>query len=653
MVAREIFWPNARMNSRFFHAVHVATATCLVLSACGDDSSTTGTDSMTGTTETGTTAGPTSTTAGPTTDTTTNTTGPTGSESDSESDPSTTDPSTTDPSTTDPSTTDPSTTDPSTTDPSTTDPSTTDPTEGCICTPGEPEGVCVEADISVCAENCMEYEAVPCPLGSACIEGECVDNFCTPDTKICTDPDSYAVCNEEGTDFGDPIDCEPSEGCVSGNCISLCELAANEPSSIGCSFIGNRMDNFDDAMPDSLIVGNTYSDKTATVQFYFTPNNSNTEQAQGAPVEVPPGGTHLFTMTNTPPNTISVLRQGGSYRVESDIPIIAYQHSPIGQDFTNDASMLLPEHAMRSNHIVASYQASLGNHPSYFNVIALEDDTTVTWTPTANTLAGGGVPAVNAGQSGEVTMNRADTLQVRGANSTDLSGTFITGNGKPIWVVGAVTCVNVPAGVTFCDHIEEQLIPLDYWGTKYVGAHSPTRGSEDHHWRIFAGADNVTVTTDPVQPGTPFTLMNQGDFVDLVVPTNTSFIFESGPDEPFMPVQYLESQNSGAGTGDPSMYQMVPVEQFLNRYAFVTGTSYPLHYVQVIRPVGGSDVTIDGQTVNGFYQVGEFEVADHQIGEGGHLAESDTAFGIVGLGYSNATSYAYPGGLKLEVINPQ
>ncbi len=640
------------MQPRSFPATRLATSFLLV-AACSNDPSTTGTDSMTGetTTDTETSEGPTSTSAGPTTDPSTS---PSGSESESESDPSTTDPSSTDPSTTDPSTTDPSTTDPSTTDPSTTDPTDTDPTtEGCICTPGEPEGVCVEADISLCAEDCMGYEAVPCPSNSACIDGECVENFCNPGSKTCATEDSYIQCNDEGTDFGDPVDCEPTEGCSAGNCVALCTLTTAEPSSIGCSFIGNRMDNFDDALPDSLIVGNTYSDKTANVQFYHTPNNSNIEQAMGAPVAVAPGATHLFQMTNQPPSAISILRQGGSYRVESDIPIIAYQHSPIGQDFTNDASMLLPEHAMRSNHIIESYEGTLPDHPSYFNVIALEDDTTVSWTPTTNTNSGSGVPSVSAGQTGEVTLNRFDTLQVRAGAFGDLSGTYVTGNGKPLWVVGANTCVNVPAGVTYCDHIEEQIIPLDYWGTKYVGAHSTTRGSEDHHWRIFAGADNVTVDTTPQQPGFPVTLMNQGDFVDLVVPTNTSFIFESGPDEPFMPVQYLESQDGGANIGDPSMYQMVPVEQFLNRYAFVTGTDYPEHYVQVIRPSGGSDVTIDGNTVNGYYPVGDFEVADYQVSEGGHLAESDTAFGIVGLGYSNATSYAYPGGLKLEVINPQ
>ncbi|MCA9691201.1 MAG: IgGFc-binding protein, partial [Myxococcales bacterium] len=357
----------------------------LAIAGCGD------TEAVTDSTDSGGETAPTGTASesDPTTSAGSETTaGPTGSDSDTDStgvDPST-DSETTDP--TDPTTetTDPTTETTETTDPTTetTDP-TTETTDACVCTPGEPEGVCVEADISVCAEDCMGYEAQPCPQGSACIDGECVENLCNPGSKICVDGESYAVCNDEGDDFDPPVACGDTEGCQSGNCVSLCEQVALNPSSVGCSFIANRMDNYDANQNDSLIVGNTNETKTANVQFYFTPNNSNTEQTQGPPVSIPPGMTYTWTLTNIPPNKISLLRQGGTYRVESDIPTIAYQHSPIGQNYTNDASMLLPEHAMRSNHIIASYPASVGNYPSYFNVIALEDDTTVSWTPRVNT----------------------------------------------------------------------------------------------------------------------------------------------------------------------------------------------------------------------------------------------------------------------------
>ena len=245
-----------------------------------------------------------------------------------------------------------------------------------------------------------------------------------------------------------------------------------------------------------------------------------------------------------------------------------------------------------------------------------------------------------------ITINDYDLLQVSGG-ANDVSGTIVTLS-EPGWVVGAVQCVNIPAGVVYCDHIEEQMIPIEYWGVKYVGAHAPQRGNEDYWWRIYASEDNTTITTEPVQPGFPINL-NKGQFHEFS--TKTSFIFTG--DKPFMPVQYLEGQNGGAGTGDPASYQTVPVEQFLDRYVFITGTGYNPNYVQVVRDLGGDDVLVDGAVVTGYYTVGDYEVADWTISQGSHLAESTSPFGIYQVGYTAVTSYAYPGGLRLAVINPQ
>jgi hypothetical protein len=75
--------------------------------------------------------------------------------------------------------------------------------------------------------------------------------------------------------------------------------------------------------------------------------------------------------------------------------------------------------------------------------------------------------------------------------------------------------------------------------------------------------------------------------------------------------------------------------------------------VQIVRSAGGPDVLVDGQVVNGYYAVGMYEVADWAIQPGTHLAESAAQFGIYQVGYTGVTSYAYPGGLRLKVINPQ
>jgi len=619
-----------------------------LLSACGDDGRTTaGATGATGVT------GVTVASVGPTTDSPTSTDAPTTSVGTSEgtgtasASEGTTDATTNNSGVTTVDTNDDTTGPVSGT--TTSGPGTTD--GPCVCNPGDLNG-CEGDQILVCADDCQGFEPQPCPgNGETCKNGACGNKLCNPGQVQCEGLDAEKVCNANGDGYDPPVACTASQECDFGGCTELCDLVQSAPSSIGCSFLGHKMDNFNDGQADSLIVGNTHPSKAAQVQLYFVPNGTNVEQAQGAPINLAPGMTYTFTMNNPALDKKSELRKGGVYRVSSNIPIIAYLHSPLGQQATNDASMLLPEYALRQNYIIASWKDTHNQYPSYFNVIALQDGTTVSWTPPQNTLAGNGVPAVNAGATGQVVMNRFDTLQVRGPQAgSDVSGTFVQAD-KPIWVIGAVECVNVPTvAVTFCDHIEEQMLPLDYWGMTYVGAHSPKRGNEKHYWRVFAGEDNTTISTDPVQAGTPFVL-NKGQYKDLVVANNTSFMFTG--DKPFLPVQYLEGENGGAGTGDPAMYQMIPVEQFLDRYAFATGTGYTADYVQVIRQLGGADVKVDGATVSGYYTVGQFEVADWKINQGGHLAESEQAFGIISVGYTGVTSYAYPGGMRLKIINPQ
>lgn len=526
-----------------------------------------------------------------------------------------------------------------------------DTTVGCECVPGDVSG-CEGDALLVCADDCVTFAPEPCPnQGESCKDGVCTALFCAPGVTACEGEDSFKQCNAQGSDYDPPVPCAANESCTGGACVPLCEQVKLTPSTIGCSFFANRMDNYYGDQSDALVIGNTSKTKVATVQLYLAPTGQNVEQAQGAPIMIQPGKTHTFTLSNTPIDKASSLRKGGSYRVQSDIPVVAYQHSPLGSQATNDASMMFPEHALQSNYIISSWKQSQPSSPSYFNVIATADNTTVTWTPPVNTSAGNGVPAVAAGQTGMVVLNRFDTLQVIAPNPPgDISGTFVTAD-KPISVIGANECVNVPSiNVLYCDHIEEQMLPLEYWGKSYVGAHSPDRGTEKHYWRVFAGEDQTTITTTPQQPGTPVTL-DKGKFVDIVVPNGTSFLFDG--DKPFLPVQYLEGQNGGAGTGDPAMYQMIPVEQFLDRYAFATGTNYNLHYAQIIRVKGGPDVFVDGVAVSGYYTVGNFEVADWKIGEGGHLAESVDPFGILNIGYTGVTSYAYPGGTRLKIINPQ
>ena len=543
---------------------------------------------------------------------------------------------------------------------------------------------------------------------------------CTPGEVRCNGQAFLETCSPTGLDWisepcGTNEVCDPcgeAETCAEDRCVGPCEIEADVPSSAGCSFIANRQLHLSEDEPDGLVVTNP-TELPATVQLYRTPPGKRKEEPVGDPRVLEPDDETLFLLDGdfSDINT-SLFRTGGTYRIESDVPVVAYQHSPLDTSIGNDSSLLLPESTMRRDYVVFSspgheeLEMALGlGEPSYFEIVALEDFTVVEWTPPVDTAGpGGNINFVYAGETSEpLDMNRFETARIAASANIemngdlrDVSGTVIHAN-KPILVMGASRCSRIPIrdepARGRCDPLQEMLIPLDYWGERYVAAHSPTRNSEEQFWRIFSSDEEVTVTAEgnlgcnaPIitaencLPPNEFDdgaciFAARGSWIEVVVETECSFFLDSGNTGAFMPVGYLQSsrdQNEPmmdfAEEGDPAMWQMIPVEQFLSRYVFSTGRNYDFHYAQVIRQVGGPTIFLDNQSVTGFYPVSEtYEVADVPLSEGAHVIESGQAFGIVQFGYTSGeeselcenefannvchTSYAYPGGMKSERIN--
>jgi hypothetical protein len=525
-----------------------------------------------------------------------------------------------------------------------------------------------------------------------------LDLVCIPGEQRCADDGTREVCKPTGLNW-EQFACGGYQKCneVTGdddvkqaNCVGPCEMASDMPNSLGCEFVAMRMRSYNvednSEAPDALVVGNPDKTRTATVQLYFTPEflNAANEMPVGDPVPLAPGEAHLYTLDSDFFPGYSALRSGGVYRVASDLPIISYLHSPLVTTGSNDSSMLLPVKSLRKEYVIASYpprvdvkkpDAQLGR-PSYFNVIALNDGTTVEWTPRADTFGNNApIAPVPAKQTGSVIMNKFDVLQIGASSITntlysshDVSGTVLKAS-HPIWVMGATSCASVPVGGSLsCNHLEENMLPIEYWGKQYIAAHSPVRNTEKHLWRVYAGAPNVTVILDPPPVGTqPATLTEVGQYAEFIVENGFSFTFQGTG--PFLPVQYLYNFEEAGDKGDPAMYQMVPVEQFIDRYVFATGVGYDENYVQVIRKKGSAPVTVNGEEVTGYYVVNGgngpfnlvYEVADWKLPvtaaetePQAFLAESDDPFGIVVIGYKDDRSaYAYPGGMALRPITPE
>ena len=103
--------------------------------------------------------------------------------------------------------------------------------------------------------------------------------------------------------------------------------------------------------------------------------------------------------------------------------------------------------------------------------------------------------------------------------------------------------------------------------------------------------------------------------------------------------------------GDPALILSAPVEQFRDRYVFLSPTNYLDDYVNIVAP-NSATVTLDGSVVSSalFTSVpgSTYKVARVKVADGTHVLEASEPVGVVVYGYDDDVSYGYTAGLSLS-----
>jgi hypothetical protein len=332
--------------------------------------------------------------------------------------------------------------------------------------------------------------------------------------------------------------------------------------------------------------------------------------------------------------------------------------------------MLIPVSSLSATYDVVGWSMTV--HNTYFTVVATQDNTTVDIDPTTVPLAGGPVPGTGAPFS--VLMDEGDVLEVSTQiDYESFTGTRVRANGgEKLVLFTGNECTNVPLGRYSCDHLEEQLPGLRFWGTEFVGGRMPIRFLNDADpdktlWQIYASEDNTQITFTahadvlgvPVSPVT----LNQGETLEF----QTWGTPEENPGDVYIkanrPISVMEYMTGGGSnevkrSGDPAMAYVSPVEQFLPRYVVLVPDTWTNDALIITRQVG-SGVLVNGSPVpdSEFTQVpGTFyEVARYLVPDGVYSLESangEDGLGVIVAGWALADSYAYTGGMGLSAINP-
>lgn len=537
--------------------------------------------------------------------------------------------------------------------------------------------------------------------------------------------------DDQGSNAGDAgLTCDPScpdnMVCSQGQCKTPCAAAEDNPSNVGCDFWAVDLDNEGSKLNNaaaeqfSVVAAN---DNDFTVKVVATKNAARVgdpvdEQAV-VEVDVPP---HTAGRIDLPQREVDgTMGQNGTYMVGTDKgtfvsphgyhvvsngPITLYQFNPIVQDFSNDASTLIPKQAVGTDYTVIGYETanpcaidgipvpdpSIPDHTS-ITILPLEDNTHVTVVPTHPIMASSGdsgiaIAATPKGGTLEMTLSRYTVANLESdqsggtiadcmAHTGDFSGSTVhadkpvavfVANERGIGLGGATNAVMAPGwddSMNCCtDHLEEQLLPTTALGKQFAVARSPIR-STDPSWtepdiiRVVGTVDGTNVTTNLPSPYDHFTV---GANQKVTFAVTTGFVATS--DQPIELAQYLISQDYVVSNpiGDPSSLLIPAAEQHRKEYVFLVPATFEVNYIVLARPVG-ANITLDGTNIDqieldcSIEAMGElngvpYEQKTCKLSEGQHTLKSDVAYGLAVYGYYNVGSYAFVGGSDVKIINP-
>ncbi len=555
------------------------------------------------------------------------------------------------------------------------------------CKPNEV--TCKANQVIKCHSDGNDYDVQEtCQAPLQCLAGQCM--FCYPGDKMC-EGNAAMRCNIEGTAWEMVQNCaDGGLTCYMGACLSPCAGDLKQNTNAGCEFYAVDLDNAQEGTYDAhnaqyaVIASNTSKDATADVTV-------TKPDGQTLAATVPPMSLHKFELPATW-GLQGTLKGKNAFKISASRPIVVYQFNPLSNKvevFSNDASVLLPAPSMGQEYFVMTFKQYESTFRGYFTVVGLSSvPTEVTFTPTCTTLAGGDIPAVNKGQSHTVTLEQGEVLNVESNQSGgDLTGTHITAN-APIAVFAGHEATNT-ATECCADHLEQQMLPVNTWGTHYLVTKTWERWKEKDHVRILASQDGTTVTLNPNVATVP--VLNKGQFYHFQTNVNV----EVTSNKPIQVAQYLASSyeilgggcpapftfdswygqcigpdcssdnqcpsgttcemymgmGSCAPIGDPAMMLAVAQEQFMESYVFLTPDAYVEDYLNVIAPLDAQKVVLDNQQVNpsAFVPIGMsgFGVYRTKVADGIHNIWSDKKIGIVVYGYDDDVSYGYPGGMGL------
>jgi hypothetical protein len=527
------------------------------------------------------------------------------------------------------------------------------------------------------------------------------------------------TCTRCSADLHDVLDCDDrvvthcpeDKACgPDGACIDPCTSARANKSTIGCDYysVDPGTDGEADGSCFAAFVANTWTSPVTLAVTYAgksldlaglarIPSGSGSSITY-APLpngQLPPGQIAILFLADSPQPVVLPTRCPAgvvagyteaaasspetaaldAFHITSSAPVVAYDIFPYGgaQSYISSATLLVPTSAWDTNYIGVDAFAKATSGVAgalaqpFLQIVASEDATHVTLSPTVPIEGSIDVPPTGAGQPITYTLQKGQVIQLKQDN--ELNGTPIEAD-KPVGVWGGHSCMNIDIGDRACDSGHQELFPVKALGHEYAAVRHKNRAQteESPPWRIVGAVDGTILTYEPTPPlGAPSTIESgQLRVFDAPGP----FVVKSqDADHPFYVSGHMTGQLSKGqdfGTGDPDFVNVVPPEQYLRSYVFMTDPTMSNTNLVLVRRKASDGafkpVNLDcAGDIGGWQPVGDYEYTRYDLvvagapngtcDNGRHEIHSDAPFGLTVWGWDITVSYAYPAGASVQPIN--
>ena len=362
-----------------------------------------------------------------------------------------------------------------------------------------------------------------------------------------------------------------------------------------------------------------------------------------------------------------IVTQFGAYSSDRSV-ILAYN----AESGSADACSSFPIQASYrgiEEYRAVSFRRSY-NLDSTFNstilIIGSEDDTKVDITATQNSVgrlnSKDGYTHISKGEMSSITIGKYESITI--SSVMDLTGTTIKAS-HPVAVYSGHECANVPSYSSSCDHLVEQIPPVNVLGTCYVAAAFAGRESGDYVRVVAVNPETYIkvrcTESGEVQYNEQVGPYSDGEFFEFFIAMDWHCTFETN--KPAMVVQF-SGANQGEFFGDPFMVVHSDVQRLTNElpfYSIDSGAGNYHHYINVVVPkefFNTTAILLDGDPLSSyeylteevsFNSCGRFVAIRLAVSPGYHFlhhSSPEAGLSLTVYGFAEDTSYGYSPGFN-------